>query len=228
MTTPDESSAGAQPTESDVPASDQVRRGPSGVTLVALVVALTFLAGVLGWKIGERRDDAPGRTSVDVGFFQDMSTHHNQVISMAFTYLAHGTDPLLRQIAGEIVTYQASEIGVMGNYLTQWGQAGTETDTAMSWMGMAKPRDQMLGLATKAELRTLAASRGAELNNVFSELVIKHHAGGVHMAEYAEAHAQTAAVKRWAASMVDGQRGEIAELNRWRVKNGLAAVPVKL
>ena len=63
-------------------------------------------------------------------------------------------------------------------------------------------------------------------NDVFTELVITHHAGGVHMAEYAEQHAQTAAVRRWAASMADGQRGEIAELNRWRVKNGLGAVAV--
>lgn len=157
-----------------------------------------------------------------------MSTHHNQVISMGFTYLAHGTDPLLRQIAGEIITYQASEIGVMGEHLTQWGQVGTEADTAMGWMGMATPRDQMLGLATKAELRTLGSARGAQLNDVFTELVITHHAGGVHMAEYAEQHAQTAVVKRWAASMADGQRGEIAELNRWRVKNGLGAVAVKL
>ena len=107
-----------------------------------------------------------------------MSTHHNQVISMGFTYLAHGTDPLLRQIAGEIITYQASEIGVMGAHLTQWGQVGTEADTAMGWMGMATPRDQMLGLATKAELRTLAAARGAQLNDVFTKLVITHHAGG--------------------------------------------------
>ncbi len=228
MNTLDENAAPDPVTESDGPGPDQVRRGPSGAALISFVIALMFLAGVIGWKIGERRDDVPTRNSVDVGFFQDMSTHHNQVISMAFTYLANGTDPLLRQIAGEIITYQASEIGVMGDHLTQWAQAGTETDTAMAWMGMVTPRDQMLGLATKAELRTLATARGAELNNVFSELVIKHHAGGVHMAEYAAKHAHTAAVKRWATSMADGQLGEIAELNRWRVKNGLAAVPVKV
>ena len=73
---------------------------------------------------------------------------------MGFTYLAHGTDPLLRQIAGEIITYQASEIGVMGEHLTQWGQVGTEADTAMGWMGMAAAQSVLYG-----RWRGFAASR---------------------------------------------------------------------
>jgi len=197
---------------------------------IALLVAALLLAGAIGWRIGRAQDDAevPGHSSVDVGFFQDMSTHHNQAISMAFTYLAHGTDPLLRQIAGEIVTYQASEMGVMGEYLTTWNQAGTETNTAMEWMGMRVPREDMSGLATTAQLDALGNARGAELDQLFTRLMINHHVGGVHMAEYASAHATTAVVKRWATSMASGQRGEIAELNRWRVNHGMAAVPVNL
>ena len=48
------------------------------------------------------------------------------------------------------------------------------------------------------------------------------------MAEYAAGHATTPVVKRWAAAMADGQRGEIAELNQWRVRNGFSAVTVHL
>jgi uncharacterized protein (DUF305 family) len=184
----------------------------------------------VGWRIGRSQGDAsaPAHDSVDVGFFQDMSTHHNQAVGLAFTYLSHGTDPLLRQIAAEIVTYQSSEIGVMGEYLTTWGQAGTEGSTSMGWMGMPAPRDRMMGLATKSQIAALNSARGTELDQLFTRLMIVHHEGGVEMAEYARSHATTPEVRRWATTMADGQRGEIAELNRWRVGHGMAAVPVAL
>ncbi len=198
------------------------------VIAIVMVAVLMFGAGVVGWRIGHTQGSGttPGRTSVDVGFFQDMSTHHNQAIGMAFTYLEHGTDPLLGQIASEILTYQAAEIGVMGEYLGRWSQSGTETDRAMEWMGMSVARDEMAGLATQEEMRRLAAARGAELNQLFTRLMIDHHLGGVHMAEYAAEHATTPEAKRWGASMVEGQLGEIAEMNQWRVRNGFTAVKV--
>ena len=204
-------------------------RAGRGLWVLLLVVALAFAGGV-GWRIGRAQGEAtvPGHSSVDVGFFQDMSTHHNQAVGMAMTYLANGTVPLLRQIAGEIVTYQSSEIGVMGEYLTRWHQAGTEGSTAMGWMGMRTPRDQMTGMATTQELAALGAASGADLDQLFTRLMIDHHVGGVHMAEYAAKHATTPEVKRWAISMADGQRGEIAELNQWRVRNGFPADRVNL
>ena len=200
-----------------------------GLWALLLVVSLLF-AGGIGWRIGRTQGEptAPGHTSVDVGFFQDMSTHHNQAVGMAMTYLANGTVPLLRQIAGEIVTYQSSEIGVMGEYLTRWHEAGTEGSTAMGWMGMRTTRDQMTGMATQSELTELGSARGATLDQLFTRLMIDHHVGGIHMAQYAGEHASTREVKRWALSMEDGQRGEIAELNQWRVRNGFPAVRVNV
>jgi uncharacterized protein (DUF305 family) len=223
-----EGAAPVDPSDPSDPMPEETRGGTGRGLWIALLVAGLVLGGAIGWRIGRAQGDptVPGHSSVDVGFFQDMSTHHNQAVGMAFTYLTHGTDPLLRQIAAEIVTYQSSEIGVMGEYLTTWGQAGTEGSTAMVWMGMPAPRDQMMGLATKSQLTALDAARGSELDQLFTHLMIVHHEGGVEMAEYAHSRAETPEVKRWTATMADGQRGEIAELNRWRVQHGFAAVPV--
>ena len=151
------------------------------------MVAALVLGGAIGWRITKGSDDAerPGRDSVDVGFFQDMVTHHNQAVAMGFSYLEHGTDPLLRQIAGEIVTYQASEIGVMNDHLAQWNQQGTEGSTAMGWMGMKVPRDQMTGMATAEQMQALADARGRDLDELFTRLMIRHHEGGIHMAQFA-------------------------------------------
>jgi uncharacterized protein (DUF305 family) len=205
------------------------RRGPgTGLWIVLVVVALA-LGAAIGWRVTKSNDTSrPGRDSVDVGFFQDMAAHHNQAVAMGFTYLEHGTDPLLRQIASEIVVYQASEIGVMNDHLAQWGQQGTEGPDAMAWMGMKVPRDQMVGLATKQQMQQLADARGRDLDQLFSRLMIVHHEGGIHMAQYAATHASTETVRSWARAMVDGQKGEIAELNRWRVRNNFPAVKLTL
>jgi uncharacterized protein (DUF305 family) len=70
----------------------------------------------------------------------------------------------------------------------------------------------------------LAAARGFELDNLFTELMINHHAGGIHMAAYAATHAQAAAIRKLAAAMADGQRGEISEMNTWRAQHGLPRI----
>ena len=210
----------------DPPGTPTPGRGAGPARWIAVVAAVALLTGAIGWRVGRSQGetDPPSHTSVDVGFFQDMSTHHNQAVAMGLSYLEHGTDPLLRQIAGEIVTYQSAEIGMMGEYLRVWGQAGTETNTSMAWMGAPTPRNQMYGLATKAQMQQLAAARGTELDQLFTRLMIVHHAGGIYMASFANNLAHTAVVKRWAADMEDGQRGEIAEMNRWRVNHGMPAV----
>ena len=115
-------------------------RGPSLVQLIALVVALCALAGIIGWRIGHTEPANPSEDSVDVGFMYDMTAHHQQAISMGLIYLRHGDDPRLQQIAREVVTYQSSEIGMMNEYLTQWGQDGNRPPLAMGWMQPPIPR----------------------------------------------------------------------------------------
>ena len=222
MTTPD--------TEDTFEDDDSERTGPGTALWITLVIAALVLGGAIGWRITKSADapERPRRDSVDVGFFQDMITHHNQAVAMGFSYLEHGTDPLLRQIAGEIVTYQASEIGVMNDHLAQWNQQGTERSTAMGWMGMRVPRDEMTGLATAKQMRALADARGRDLDQLFTRLMIRHHEGGIHTAQFAAAHATTETVRSWARAMIDGQKGEIAELNRWRVNHGLPSVRLTL
>lgn len=200
------------------------RSGPALWQVIALVVALCGLAAVLGWRVGSSEPAKPGRDSVDVGFFQDMTTHHQQAITMALDYVRNGNDPLLLQMAREIVTYQSSEIGMMNEYLAQWGRAGDQPARAMGWMGPPLPRDQMPGLATKAQMAALSSARGAELDELFTALMINHHAGGVHMAANAAQHAEEASTRKWAAAMDDGQRGEISEMNQWRTRHGLATI----
>jgi uncharacterized protein (DUF305 family) len=199
-------------------------RGPALWQVIALVVAVCALAAIIGWRVGHEDPARPSATSVDVGFFYDMSAHHQQALTMALDYIRNGDDPRLMQMANEIVTYQSSEIGAMNTYLTQWGRSGDAPELAMGWMQPPIPRTEMPGLATRAQMDALAEARGFELDNLFTELMINHHAGGVHMAAYAAEHAEEASTRELAAAMDDGQRGEISEMNTWRTRHGLKAI----
>jgi uncharacterized protein (DUF305 family) len=214
--------AGAPPPDEDsddIPGDSGGPRWRDTIALM-LVAALIAGAGVYWWQ---QRSPQPGRT--DVGFYDDMTSHHLQAITMANTYIRNGRDPLLSQEAGEVSLGQAGDIRAMNLALESWG-AHTSRDVAMEWMDMSVPQDHQPGMATDSQMARLGRSRGRSLDEQYSRLMILHHAGGIHMAAYAAAQARFGSVRKLAAQMAHGQRSEIQELNRWRVQNGFPAVPV--
>jgi uncharacterized protein (DUF305 family) len=204
------------PVTDDAPPTDVGERLPwwrSRLNLAVLAVAIAALCGGLGWLIGNNRA-IPDPNSVDIGFLQDMRTHHEQAVYLGLYYLEDsGTSPDLRDIAREIVFGQGIEIGRMIQLLRQFGATETnETDTAMTWMNEPTPIDRMPGLASDADIDKLLASSGAAADQLFVALMVAHHQGGIHMAQYALDHANVIEVRRFAYAMITGQTGEISEM----------------
>lgn len=183
--------------------------------VVALVLAVALIGGMLGWLVRDAGVDERGNAA-DVGFLHDMRAHHEQAGQMSYIFLGlDDTTPGLRSIARNILVGQNIEIGRMIQMLRDMGQPeAAETDEAMAWMGMPTTAGQMPGMATDDELQALAGASGAAADALFGELMVAHHEGGVHMAERAVEDASLAKVRSMAASIVDGQRGEIVELQR--------------
>ena len=193
------------------------RFAPTLFQALSLAVALAFLSSVVtAWWVN--RDPTPNAT--DVGFFDDMTTHHNQAIGMAITYLKHGTDPVLGFVAAEINTNQNGDIRQMQASLHQWRREGTP-GVAMEWMGMSVPQDAQPGMATNAQLDQLKNARGLELDDLFSRLMMTHHTGGIHMADAAAKSGHLA--RNAAANMATLQRSEIGEMSLRREQLGLPA-----
>jgi uncharacterized protein (DUF305 family) len=76
-------------------------------------------------------------------------------------------------------------------------------------------------MASETEMARLAEAEGAELDDLFSQLLIDHHAGGLHMAQAAAADASIREVREVAAAMAETQRTEVDETNARRQKIGL-------
>jgi uncharacterized protein (DUF305 family) len=183
------------------------------INVAALVIAFALIGGMVGWLISDARSDTRGN-AVDIGFLQDMRTHHEQAVEMAFIYLGlPDTNPGLRTVASSIVVGQEIDVGRMIQMLRDMhAPEAAETDEAMAWMGHAMPAAQMPGMATEAQLEELAASSGRGADELFVTLMTAHHEGGIEMAEYAVEHAGLGKVRSMAQSMINGQRGDIAEM----------------
>lgn len=192
-------------------------RSPLNMVLVAV---LLVVAGFMLGTFIPRGDDPAVHNDVDTGFLQDMRIHHEQAVTMSVVYrslAATGTDlnDALQTLALEIQTHQSAETGRMVQLLRIFGAAETnESDRVMGWMGHAMAMDEMPGLASDAELDSLYRARGTEADRIFAELMLAHHEGGIHMAEFAAENARNPEVRALAESMVKAQTGEVAELER--------------
>ncbi|WP_322755605.1 DUF305 domain-containing protein [Frankia sp. Cas3] len=206
----------------------RLRRASRWVPLVlALVVALLAAGAGLRGLV----DQAPGEGSVDAGFARDMSAHHAQAVQIAMVEFRGGADTTQRGVAEDVALTQQREIGIMSAWLTQWGLAQISTDPPMGWMrsvhlashdssghdasghdGATTNSTRMPGMATDAELGQLSKASGRELDTLFLALMIRHHRGGLTMAQEAAARAQEPDVRALARAMVINQAIEIDQM----------------
>ena len=179
-----------------------------------LVTALIF--AVVGFSIGYlvAKPRPPGENSVDVGFMRDMIDHHDQAVAMALYTLASDANGETKVVAGDVLLSQRQEIGLMDGILGGWNRLRGDPDrTAMEWMGHGGPVSTMFGMQTPEKVMALRAAEPPEVDRLFFTMMREHHEGGVHMAEYAQEHADSKRVRELATFMATTQRTEINEID---------------
>jgi uncharacterized protein (DUF305 family) len=212
--------------EADAPSSPgdeppAARRGLSGLQVGVLLAAIAFLAGAIGFVLGERSEGDP-LSSVDVGFMQDMGYHHDQAIEMSLLLLSKDdVDPDLASFATEIIIGQRYEQGVFSALLDRWGHSSDPGDTVMDWMSQPMAAAEMEGLATPEQMDELRAADGAEAEALWIALMSEHHLAGMHMADHAARYGSDDTVVNLATAMVRYQRSEVLDIARYRERAGL-------
>jgi uncharacterized protein (DUF305 family) len=195
------------------------------VVLLAVVSALALLAAGAGLAVatGLGGGRPPGERSVDAGFARDMSTHHAQAAEMAQVVRDTGTDPAVRLMAFDIETQQLNQIGQLRGWLQSWGLTGTSRQPPMAWMAgghAMQPGELMPGMATTAELARLRSLSGRPLDLYFLQLMIRHHHGGLEMAQDAAAHASEPYVRDLATKIAQAQQAEVVTMERMLRERG--------
>ena len=193
---------------------------------VLIVAALLAGAVAVGFRWGQNGDGADA-SAVDIGFAQDMSTHHSQAVTMAAYARDYTDDSQIKLLAYDIEEQQAFQIGQMHGWLDAWG-ASRNDSTPMSWMNghdHLSADGLMPGMATPAELDRLKTLHGKSLDIDFLQLMIRHHQGGVPMAQYAADHASSGYVRDLAQSVVTAQSSEIVSMEQLLRQLGGAPLP---
>ncbi|MGB7234664.1 MAG: DUF305 domain-containing protein [Rhodococcus sp. (in: high G+C Gram-positive bacteria)] len=218
---------------------------PQLVALIALgVIAVLTVGFALGFfartNILGGDDSTPAVDSVDVGFAQDMSVHHNQAVDMSAIALTNASDPLVRNLAFDMLTSQQNQVGQMQGWLAIWDRAPVGSDGYMGWMSaddhghsMSMSADTaesgsvaaMPGMASTDELAALRQATGPDVDVMFLQLMLRHHQGGLSMMEYAADHAETPALVRLAQSMISTQQSEATLMTQMLAEKGAEPLP---
>ena len=199
-----------------------MRRGRRTPLLLAAVLAAVLVVGVAaGVVVG--RVTAPassdsststargGPSAVDIGFSQDMAVHHQQALLMA-TLAQTRARPAVRSIAEAILGGQSQELGAFRGWLRLWGEPAVDPHPMM-WMANAPMSSHsMPGMATAQQLTHLAMRQGRSFDVLFLQLMIRHHQGGILMADDARRHATLAPVRAAAAAVIAEQTEDLATM----------------
>lgn len=216
----------------DSPATGPARSPLRGVLIAVIALGLVVLGGGLAVLLGIGGDPQARPGTVDVGFSRDMSTHHLQGVEMANLVADHSQDPAVRGLAFDIAETQNNQVGRMQGWLALWGYSPTGGD-AMSWMGADTGHMHMdsggtvlmPGMATEDELANLRSLSGQAFDVEFLRLMIRHHQGGLPMAQYAQAHGETAVVRTLAKSIADSQTAETKLMTGMLADRGGSPLP---
>lgn len=195
------------------------------VLIAVIAVGLLVLAGAAGWLIRGGGPSTPGPNSVDAGFARDMATHHLQAITMAGYERDNTSNSGLKVLATDIETEQNFQVGEMQGWLDAWGLS-RNAPSEMAWMNHRLPANALMpGMATPAQMDRLEKLHGKALDIFFLQLMIRHHQGGLPMAQYAVAHASEPYVRDFAQSVINSQTAEIIEMERLLRQLGGSPLP---
>ncbi|MFR9754111.1 DUF305 domain-containing protein, partial [Nocardia sp. 004] len=180
------------------------------VFLASAAFTLLVLGAALRPLVFPESHSAPSvLTAVEIGFAQDMTAHHQQALLMV-QRLDPAADPAIIRLADQMDRTQRLEIGTMLGWL-RLADAAPIAEHPMDWMHTAVPaahqhsaveppaaaaaETAMPGMASTAELDDLAGLRGRDAEILFLQLMIRHHQGGIVMAQAADALIPSGPVK---------------------------------
>lgn len=183
--------------------------------MLGLGLVLGLLVGLVVVPAVNSARSTPADTSPEAGFARDMSAHHAQAVAMGMIAQQRGTTITVRVIGGDIALTQQGQIGMMSQWLREWGLNVNGTAQPMAWMPdgeNALDDGLMPGMATQDEMNKLDQARGPEVDRLFIQMMIKHHLGGIHMVDGILKQTKNEDVVWLANSMKAGQQKEIRAL----------------
>lgn len=164
-------------------------------TVAGTVSRDTGMAGMDHSAMAANRDPAK---DADHDFLRMMSDHHEGLIEMASAAMNKGSTPQVQGDAHQLHAKQEQEQKQMVDMVQS---AYSETLLPMAM------------LSNKAMNDTLQAKTGADYDQTFYRMVVKHHQEGIQMMDEFAPRVRRAEVRQMIDKMRTDQQREIRELN---------------
>lgn len=186
----------------------------------SLVGVILVGTGVFLYQILPRD---PGDGAAEAGFARDMSTHHGQAVRMALAIRDRTEDEQLYYLATDIMLTQQTEIGMMTGWLMSWDLGIVGSDDPMTWMGHPTT-GLMPGMATQEQVAELGSLPVDQAEILFCQLMIRHHQGGIEMAQAILDRTGNDMIEDVANQMIVVQSAEIDVLNQMLEARGQSPI----
>jgi uncharacterized protein (DUF305 family) len=182
------------------------------VTAAALTAALSG-CGDTGGSDGQpsatrTASDGTVFNEADVAFATAMVPHHAQAIEMVTLTDGRTLDPEVKALADAIRAGQAPEVETMTDWLVAWGEDVPETSLDHVNAGH--------GGEPSEELAELAAAPDGEFEELWLEMMEKHHEGAVEMAEREQEDGEHDDALALAEQIETTQRAELERIDALR------------
>jgi uncharacterized protein (DUF305 family) len=170
---------------------------------IRLALAIMFAAWIF-FVLGDSRGRFPKENSPEVTFARDMMAHHAQAVDMASRIRENSTDQELRTFATDIILTQQNQVGQMQAWLQLWDVPQEGLEAPMQGMGEA------MGMASQEQVNALSSLSIDQAEVRFLQLMIRHHEGGVTMAQDVLKKTKNRVIQRLAQSIVTAQTSEMS------------------
>ncbi len=192
----------------------QTTRTPAKTSRNWLAPVLVVLAIGLSWFLGRSSNSAPLEGSADVTFARDMIAHHTQAVDMAIRVRDRSSDQTLKIFAIDIALGQTNQMGQMMAWLDLWNVSQNSLNAPMNGNGL------MMGMATQSDVNSISSLPIKEAEIKFLQLMIRHHQGGIFMAQDVLDKASSVQVKRVAQAVINAQTFDIDAMTSMLEKRG--------
>ncbi len=182
-------------------------------------VLVALIALGLGFFVGRSSVANPLENSPEAVFARDMRAHHAQAVDMALRIRDVTNDKMLRLMATDMVLTQQNELGQMQAWLNAWDLSIAGREPVMNGRG------EEMGMATGREVSSLSLLPVRQAEVLFLQLMIRHHQGGVFMAETVLKTTARAVVKSLAGGIIRNQQVEIDAMRSFLKKRNGTELP---
>ena len=156
--------------------------------------------------------NSAGFNDADVAFAQGMIPHHQQALEMVELTKGRTLTVQTQQIVNAIKDAQTPEIATMTQWLNDWKKDVPSASDSMSGHDMSDMGSN--GMMTDAEMSSLERASDSKFEDMWLEMMIRHHQGAIAMANTEKKDGKFSDAVSLATSIASSQQDEIDEMQR--------------